>query len=727
MRGPAIGSRPTVELRIPEPFSRLRDIAYNLWWSWSPQAHRLFNRIDSQRWLESRNPVELLVDLEPHRWAVLEENGDFIQSYRALVQDFDDYVDPERETWFDRTFPDYREGPIVYFSTEFGWHESLQTYSGGLGILAGDHTKTASDLGLPFLGIGLMYKHGYFRQTIDADGHQQHFYPDHDFQRLPVLPAVDADGEELRVEVELPGRTVQLKVWIASVGRVPVLLLDTDLPANDPADRPITSILYVNGREMRLCQELVLGFGGVESLKALAISPAVWHINEGHSALLSVRRVLDLVEQGRLPLAQACQRVRSNTLFTTHTPVPAGNETFEIELAKRYLAGWAERDGLDLEALVGLGRSGDAGDGSFNLTTLALRTCRWANGVSQRHGEVARAMWSHLQDVPPIEHVTNGVHVATWLGPECGELLRRHLGADFLRRLLDPELAAALEGLPDEELWAAHVAQKRRLVTLARQRLLEQFARHGRSPAELREVDRLLDPGALLVGFARRFATYKRGDLLLLDAERLKALVTSAERPVQFLFAGKAHPADRPGQELIHRIWQASLRPELRGRLLFLEDYDMRLGRALVQGVDVWVNTPRRPQEASGTSGMKVAMNGGLNCSILDGWWCEGYDAAHGWTIGRADGPEDAASQDREDAESLYATLADAIAPCFYRRGDDGLPTEWIQRMKRAIALLLPRFSSARMVREYCERYYVPAGRRAGDRGLADAGGGDRI
>jgi len=706
---PEILRRPAPELEIPDLFSRLHDIVYNLWWTWSPDAHRLFDHLSPAAWRHYRNPIDVLIDLGQERWRALQDDDGFARAYHALVAQFDAYLSPPEPTWFQRTHGGYPGGPFAYFCTEFGWHECLHIYSGGLGVLAGDHCKSASDLGLPFVGVGLMYKHGYFRQRVDAEGLQQHFYPDLDLNRLPLLQVLDPAGRELYVPVAFPGRSVHVRVWCAQVGRVPVLLLDSDLPINHPADRAITSNLYVSGREMRLCQEILLGIGGAATLEALGITPGVWHINEGHSALLALHRAQRLIGREGRPLADALREVASDTLFTTHTPVPAGNENFEAGLIRRYFAGWCERTGVDAEALLDLGRT-DPGADWFNLTALALRSSRRANGVSELHGRVANDMWRPLLEAegrPAIEFVTNGIHPPTWVGPDVRQLLVKHLGSAYENGAPENGFAAGVEAIPDYELWTAHLTQKQRLINLLRERTLAQYARHGRSPDALREVDGLMDPDALTIGFARRFATYKRADLFLRDRERLQALIADTDRPIQFLFAGKAHPADRPGQELIRRICQASMSPEFRHRVLFIESYDMRVARHLVQGVDLWLNTPRRPYEASGTSGMKAAANGVLNCSILDGWWCEGYDASHGWTIGSAESHHDEGAQDAEDADALYSVLANEILPAFYARNEQGLPEAWIRRMKQAIALLTPRFSTHRMVREYVERYYL--------------------
>ncbi len=713
-----IRARPAPDLEVPEIFARLRDVAYNLWWSWSPAAHQLFDRLAPATWRHYRNPIDVLIDLGPERWDTLQSDPDFTREYQALVESFDRYM-AERETWFARQHAGYGGGPFAYFSMEFGWHECLQIYSGGLGVLSGDHCKSASDLGLPFVGVGLMYKRGYFRQTIDSEGLQQHFYPDFDLRRLPILPVVDSGGHELHVTVEFPGRDLRLRVWRASVGRVPVLLLDSDLPINHPADRPITSILYVHGREMRLCQEIALGLGGARALAALGIEPAVWHMNEGHSALLILERVRDLMEQKGVPFEEALRRTEANTVFTTHTPVPAGNEVFDAGLVRKYLASWSSTHGLDVERLLQLGRaSEDPADTSFNLTALALRACARANGVSRLHGEVANRNWHVLLERykrPPIEQLTNGVHLPSWVGPEIGGLLQKQLGPGFGERLLDPGFVEAVEAIPDHELWHAHQAQKQRLIRLVRNQQIQQSARHGRSPDELRALEDRMNPDVLTVGFARRFATYKRADLILRDMEQLRALLADAERPLQLIFAGMAHPADRPGQELIRRICQAALLPELHSRMTFIESYDMQIGRQMVQGVDLWLNTPRRPNEASGTSGMKAAMNGVLNCSILDGWWCEGFDPQLGWAIGEGGEGQDDESRDRSDAQSLYRVLAETVRPLYYERNAQGLAAGWIRMMKSSIARLSPRFSTARMVREYAERYYLPAASEALD------------
>ena len=708
---PEVKTLPGAQVDLPRELSRLYDLAYNLWWTWSPGAHLLFSAIDPARWVRTHNPVELLMGVEPAMWDPLLQNESFMSGYHAVVGAFDRYLAGGDASWFHKTYPAFSGGPVAYLSTEFGWHECLGIYSGGLGILSGDHCKSASDVGLPFIGVGLMYRRGYFRQTVDADGRQQHFYPDYDLRKLPLLPVAGPGGKPLRVEVELPGRAVQLRAWKASVGRVPVILLDSDVRENDPADRPITSILYVPGREMRLCQEMVLGVGGFRLLEALDVKPSVWHLNEGHSAFVAFERIRRAAAAENLSFADALGEVSKSSAFTTHTPVPAGNETFDLELVRAYAETWGAGLEGGVQPYVDLGSQPQ--DGVFNMTLLAIRASARVNGVSKLHAQVADAMW----EGPRVEAITNGVHTPTWMGPELGGMLRRRLGLDVEHRFLDPGFPDEILALPDDEIWTAHVAQKARLLTLVRERVLQQLARHGRSPEELRRVQGLLSPDVLTVGFARRFATYKRADLIFRDLERLRGILRSAERPVQIVFAGKAHPADKPGQEVLKRIFELSMSPALAGHVVLLENYDMRVARFLVQGVDVWLNTPRRPLEASGTSGMKAAANGALNLSVLDGWWAEGYDPTIGFAIGRPQDYADPDLQDREDVESFYRVLADEVAPAFYERDRSGLPAGWIARMKRSIARLAPRFSTERMIRDYTVRAYLPA-MREGDPAL---------
>ena len=709
-----IAGMQVAEIELPDEVDRLYDLAYNLWWTWNPAARQLFSTIDAPSWARYRNPVELLLNVDRSQWEALVEDESFMSSYGRVIRAFDAYMDREADTWFRRTYPEYAAGPIAYFSMEYGIHHTLAIYGGGLGVLSGDHCKSASDLGLPFVAVGLLYRTGYFQQTVDADGFQQHTYPEYDFQRLPLRPALDPQGRAVTVRVPFPGgREVAARVWVAQVGRVPLLLLDTDRPENDPADRPITNALYVRGREVRLAQEIVLGCGGVKALAALGVEPAVWHINEGHSALLQLERARRVLADRQVGFEEALAAVKGDVAFTTHTPVPAGNEQFERDVARRYLEPWAGLLGTDTERLLAIGH-GDHGEPgqAFNLTAFALRTSRTTNGVSRLHAEVSDRMWRHLfpdlpAEQPVVEAITNGIHVPTWIGPEIRDLLIERVGPEWLTALLDPEGWNAILESRDEELWSAHLAQKERLMRFTRSRLRDQYARHGRSYDRLRELERMFDPRPLTIGFARRFATYKRAGLIFSDLYRLRHLLLNRERPVRIFLAGKAHPADRPGQDLVRHIFKLSQEPDLKEQVVFLENYDMRVARMLVQGVDLWLNTPRRPQEASGTSGQKAAANGVLNLSILDGWWPEAYDGTNGWAIGGAEAAGSEEEQDEADAFSLYQVLEEEVVPTYYDRGEDDLPRRWIERMKRAIATVGPRFSSSRMVRDYTETAYL--------------------
>ncbi|MEM9596659.1 MAG: alpha-glucan family phosphorylase [Acidobacteriota bacterium] len=703
------------EIEVPREFERLYEMAYNLWWTWTPEARSLFSAVDPAKWALYRNPVQLLINVDPRQWYPLLEDDDFIAKYHRVVQTFDDYLHRHHGTWFDRENPEFDQGPFAYFSMEYGLHQSLAIYSGGLGVLSGDHCKSASDLGLPFVAVGLLYRRGYFQQTIDAEGFQQHIYPEYDFTRLPLRPVSTVTGREVIVSVPLPGRDLKVKLWLAQVGRVPLILLDTDLPENDPSDRPITNQLYVRGREMRLLQEIVLGIGGVKALRAAGIEPSAWHLNEGHSVFMQLERLRELVRGGDTSPRDGLATLTKNSVFTTHTPVPAGNEQFDPALIRKYFEAWCDEVGVSMEELLAMGRA-HGGDGNFNLTALAIRVSSWVNGVSHLNAEVTSEMWRHLFDVAPdqqpIHGLTNGVHARTWLGTEMQEMLRRRLSHEWEDMLLSTDGWGRVHDIADGEVWAAHLAQKQRLGRFTRSRLREQFARHGASPDELRSVGAMFDPGALTIGFARRFATYKRASLVFSNLRRLEALLNAPGRPVQMIFAGKAHPADRPGQELIQHIFELSRSEAFRGKVIILENYDMRMGRMLVQGVDVWLNTPRRPMEASGTSGQKVAMNGSMNFSIADGWWPEGWNGKNGWVIGNAERYADEAHQDREDVESLYHLLEREISPLYYDRDGDDLPRGWIAMMKESIATLTPRFSASRMVGDYARQAYLPAAAR---------------
>ena len=701
---------PGHDFNLPAGLEGLGELAYNLWWSWTPQAQALFSRIDSAAWTRHRNPTPLLRGVTIARWSELTADEDFMVDASRLVDEFGTYLSNGGESWYQASPERQLPGTIAYFCAEFGIHESMQIYSGGLGILAGDHCKSASDAALPFIGIGLLYRRGYFRQQIDADGHQEHAQPDLDPAQLPLRRARGRDGAPLEVSVEIADRTVRVAVWAAEVGRVPILLLDTDIPANDPADRPITHILYVRGREMRLCQELVLGIGGVRALRALGIEPAVWHLNEGHSAFLLLERAREWVAaESEDSAAGALRRAGRDAVFTIHTPVPAGNEVFGRDLLTHALDRWFAACAMAPDELFELGRGHtDAPDAPFDMTAFVLRHASGANAVSKLHGTTATATWQELAG-HPIDAITNGVHVPTWIGRPVRRLVQRASGVTLDTDMNGPEPVARLADIDAEELWAAHQQQKREMIGFLESRLTRQLARHGESPDTLRAARGTLHSDALIIGFARRFATYKRADLLFSDEERLSAMLSSADRPVQIVIAGKAHPADRPGQQVIQRIFELSRSERLRGGVFVVEDYDMRIGRFLVGGVDIWLNNPRRPLEASGTSGMKAAMNGVPSVSVLDGWWDEGYDGRNGWAIGDRTPDGDEAAQDAADAAELYRLLEEEIVPRFFERDRKGCPTAWVDTMRAAMSSALWQFSTARMLSEYVDRLYLPA------------------
>jgi starch phosphorylase len=705
---------PGASFRLPPQLEGLRRLSYNMWWSWNPRARGLFSRIDGLSWSRYRNPVEVLS--QPIAWAGLLDDPAFMAEYTQVLAEFDRYMAGGREHWFNREYGSALKGPIAYFCAEYGFHESLGIYSGGLGVLAGDHIKSASDMAMAFVGVGLLYKHGYFRQTIDADGHQEHAYPDYDLAKLPILRVLGQDGEPLTISIELPERELYAAVWLVQAGRVPVLLLDTDIPDNAESDRPVTHILYVRGREMRLHQELVLGAGGVRALKALGITPAVWHLNEGHSALQLVERTRALVAQG-VALDDAFERVRSNSVFTIHTPVAAGNERFDAELVRRVAGPLYDGDGrkgtggVPMDRVIELARGADGDTRQFDMTALSLRLSNSANAVSKLHSETANNTWQGLGN-KQIMAVTNGVHMPTWVGQPMRDIFERYLGA----QLDNVDVHNGSEGfeertdqIPDVDLWEAHQRQKLELMIFARNRLRHQFARHGESPGTLEELEEVLDVGTLTIGFARRFATYKRAGLIFSDMDRISRLLWDKNRPVQIIFAGKAHPADRPGQGVIQEIFARSRSPQLRGRVFILEDYDMRVARFMVQGVDVWLNNPRRPLEASGTSGMKASANGVVNLSVLDGWWDEGWIGDNGWAIGGRETNPDDGAQDYADSQDLYRLLEQDVVPLYYGRNEDDVPEGWTAEMRRSIASTIWRFSTIRMLHEYVEREYLPA------------------
>ncbi|HEX3357057.1 MAG TPA: alpha-glucan family phosphorylase [Tepidisphaeraceae bacterium] len=701
---------------IPEKLQPLMELAQNMWWMWHPDAVELFRRLDRKLWEQVyHNPVKMLGAISQAKLADAAKDEGYLAHLKRCHEQFKFHL--QEHGWFHQNHADKSKMLIAYFSAEFGIHESLPIYSGGLGVLAGDHLKSASEIGLPLVAVGLLYRNGYFQQYLTSDGWQQEAYPELDFYNLPIESMKYADGTEIHVRVDMPDNAVFCKVWKASIGRIPLYLLDTNLPENSPADREITSKLYGGGSEMRIKQEIVLGIGGVRAMEAVNLQPSVWHMNEGHAAFLALERIRILLDQSQLTFDQARQQVMASSVFTTHTPVPAGIDFFPPDLMTKYFKNYWPQLKLDEEGFLALGRE-DAGNKKqgFSMAVLAIRLADNYNGVSKLHGDVSRHMWHNLwPNVPPeevpIKSVTNGIHVRSWLSPDISFLLDRYLGEKWMSDPTDQSVWESVNQIPDEELWRAHERCRERMVGWARQMLREQLIRRGSGTEDVAVADEILDPEALTIGFARRFATYKRGALLLREPDRLRRLLEDTKRPIQFVFAGKAHPADHEGKELIKTIVNFARDTHIRRRFVFIENYDINVARALVQGVDVWLNTPRRPYEASGTSGMKAAANGVLNCSILDGWWVEAYDLDHsvGWAIGRGEQYQDSNYQDTLECQSLFNILEKQILPLFYQRGVDNVPREWIARMKTCMRKLAPVFNTNRMVREYAERFYVPA------------------
>ena len=702
---------------LPKKLSRLIDIAYNLMWSWDMDMIEMFRRIDREMWENSgHNPVLLLGQVRQERLEAIAADDGFIAQMERAAERLDDYM--AKDAWFQKAHPEENDLKIAYFSLEFGVTECLAIYSGGLGLLAGDHLKSASELGVPLMGVGLLYQEGYFRQYLNPDGWQQELYPDNDFYTLPIKQVRREDGSALKIEVEMPGRQVTAQVWEAQVGRVTLYLLDCNVPENAPADRQITAQLYGGNDEVRIQQEILLGIGGIRMLWALDKRPSVCHMNEGHSAFLGLERIRLVMEERGLTFAEALEATRGGNVFTTHTPVPAGIDQFAAEDMERYFGSYRQKLGLSREDFLALGRA-DRNDATakFNMALMAMALTGHTNGVSELHGAVSRKMWHYMwPDVPeeevPITSVTNGVHAPSWVSLDLATLYDRYLGPRWREEPIDQEVWNRVDSIPDEELWRTHERRRERLVAFARRRLQSQLRWRGASAGEAAKAMDALNSGALTIGFARRFATYKRATLLMHDLERLRRILTNTECPVQILFAGKAHPLDKEGKELIRQILHLTRDEELRRRILFLENYDITTARALVQGVDVWLNNPRRPMEASGTSGMKAAMNGCLNLSVLDGWWVEAYDTQNGWAIGRGEEYDDWEYQDEVESRALYDILESEVIPLFYRRDSEGLPRGWIGKMKSSLRTICPIFNTNRMVFEYARRFYLPAAER---------------
>jgi len=687
---------------LPEELQPLHELAFNLWWTWNLDAIALFRRLDDELWESTcHNPVLMLGTIHQSRLEDARTDDAFLAHMRRVHTAFDAYLQNE-ETWFNQTYaPSFGELKVGYFSMEFGLTESIRIYSGGLGVLAGDHLKSASDLGVPLVGVGLAYQRGYGRQYLNADGWQQESYPINDFHNMPMELMRDDKNDPITIGVDYPGREVRARIWRIQVGRVPLYLLDANVPENRPDDRQITSQLYGGDSDMRIRQELLLGIGGMRALHAMGVQPTVCHMNEGHSAFLALERIRLLMEDDGLSYAAAAEVAQAGNIFTTHTPVSAGIDLFPTSMVEYYLGDYYRRLGISRDEFMRLGQSHNPSPNeSFAMAVLAIRLANATNGVSELHGEVAREMWHDLWPETPVEEVpitsiTNGIHPRSFISHDMAELYSRYLGPRWVERPEDGSVWQSVDRIPDEELWRTHERRRERLVAVARSRLRDQIAREGGTPQEIDEANEVLDPEVLTIGFARRFATYKRALLLFTDPDRLSRILNDPDRPIQILFAGKAHPHDNPGKEFIRQLVHYARREDL---------------RYLVQGVDVWLNTPRSRMEASGTSGMKAAANGALNLSTFDGWWCEGYTPDRGWSIGHGEIYEDEAYGDRVEAEALYDLLSKDIAPLFYDRTAHGaIPRNWIAKMKTAIREITPRFSAHRMVQRYCEELYLPA------------------
>ena len=712
---PVVSEARTLDRFIAPAQERLWSLARNVWWSWDHDCISLFRDLNPTRWRElNQNPISLLSEMPlgeiERRAAELVLHSRINYVYRRQQE----YLNADR-TWGAANAGVLRPRPIAYFSAEFGMHESLPIYSGGLGVLSGDHIKSASDLGIPLIGIGLFYGQGYFLQRLDQTGWQREEYLQTDVNQLPMQPAIGINGEPVVVEIATRGGVIRAKVWRVKVGRCDLLLLDSNVAGNAPEDLETTSRLYGGDARTRIRQELLLGIGGFRALKAMGITPGVLHLNEGHSGFAVFEAIRDRMVDEGLDFTTAASLIPREVIFTTHTPVPAGHDRFSADLMEEHLGPLREQLGISHENMMGFGREYPTDQGEpFCMTVLGLKLARRVNAVSSLHGEVSRAMWKGLypnrpEDAVPIGHITNGVHVPSWLAPQMCRLYDRHLGVNWQRHSAVAKTWEKIESVDDGELWETHLALKAQLIDFARRRAREQAERREEPAATLKKLDKILSPDALTIGFARRFATYKRANLVLADMHRLASMVNDPKRPVQFLFAGKAHPRDEPGKTVLQQIAEMMRDSKFSNKFAFIEDYDINVGRYLVQGVDVWLNNPRRPLEASGTSGQKVVLNGGLNLSVLDGWWAEAYDGLNGFAIGTGRTHSDMDVHDSRDGEDLYRVLHDEVIPLFYQRDRDGLPRGWIKRMKRTIRTLGWRFNADRMVMDYTQRCYIPA------------------
>ncbi len=698
--------------KIPERIKRLKELAYNFWWSWDPESRGLFEALDRVLWNKTHhNPVAILQDIKPERLMEVEKDPTFLRHYDGVIKSFD-YMLGLKETWVKKTFPALSDQTIAYFSAEFGLHNSLPIYSGGLGILAGDHCKEASEIGLQLIGIGFLYPQGYFHQRIQADGWQEASYHPLNINRVAIEPVTFPATGKRYLQIPVGHRTIHIAAWQVRVGRVRLFLMDTDIPENEPWDRELSARLYAGDEDLRIRQEIVLGIGGVRLLRALNIQPGVWHCNEGHTAFQMLERIREKVADGAL-FDTAAAEIRKKTIFTTHTPVPAGHDAFPPSLIEKYFSNYWPELGIDQSQFWALGHHKESWGEAFNMTVLALHLSDGRNAVSKQHGIVSRKMWQHLwpvskQEDVPICSITNGIHVPTWISPELIRLYRRYIAPDWVERQDDPGLWQRVCDIPDQELWHTRQHMKRKLLNFIRERARTSWTHDHMEAAQLLAAGTLLNPEALTIGYARRFAGYKRATLIFKDIQRLKKILQNQRRPVQIIFAGKAHPADDIGKHLLQEIYNLAKDSKMAGRVVFVENYEMHVAHFLVQGVDIWLNSPRAPLEASGTSGMKAALNGVPQLSIPDGWWPEAYNGSNGWSYGGDTAlPQD--DMDAADAEALYEILENEVIPLYYRRDSDNIPRGWTDLIKETIRSIVPAFSMRRTVKEYTERLYAPA------------------
>ncbi len=708
-----IFNRVTVVPQLPTRIAKLSEIANNLWWSWNTEFLRLFESIDNDLWEASeKNPVKFLKMISQEKIEEITNDQKFLKEYDIIANNYENYIN-STDTWFNKNYPNNKNDLIAYFSAEYGLDEILPIYSGGLGILSGDHLKSASDLGLPFVAVGLLYKNGYFHQKINSRGEQCSEYHNIDLYNLPITTVKDNVGDDVIIDIPMDNRTLYLKVWQINVGRIKLYLMDSDIEKNDEDFRGITLRLYGGDKEMRIRQEIVLGMAGVKLLKTLGYEPSVYHMNEGHSSFLILELIKNIMKEKQVSFEMAREIATVKTVFTTHTPVPAGNDIFDLWLVEKYFNGFWDTLGITKEEFLKMGMPGDELEPGFNMGILALKVAGKKNGVSKLHGEVSRELFSDVwpniaEDESPITYVTNGIHTCSWLAPNIKELFNEYLPPYWQDKIELDSTWEKINNIPDDRLWAEHIVRKEKLMRLLKQNITERYVNSGIGYDEIAEVVNKLNPKALTIGFARRFATYKRATLIFKDIARLTQILNDEKRPVQLVFAGKAHPADKEGQDLIKYIHEISLMPQFKGKIFILENYNIGISRYLISGVDVWLNNPRRPMEASGTSGEKASVNGVINFSVLDGWWCEGYDGTNGWTIGTNAQYNSYEEQDKADSNSLYHTLENKIIPAYYNQNNNGVSKEWLTYMKNSIRTTGGKYSTARMVTDYVRNLYMP-------------------